>query len=69
MQNGKVKWFNAGKGFGFIAIDSAQRDVFVHVNALEKAGLPTLAEGQLVTFDIAPGRDGRDSAVNLKLAE
>lgn len=68
MQNGKVKWFNAGKGFGFIAIDGSPRDIFIHVSELEKASLPALNEGQLVQFDIAPGRDGREAAVNIKLA-
>jgi len=69
MQNGKVKWFNSGKGFGFIGIEGSERDVFVHANALEKAGLSSLTEGQLVTFDIAPGRDGREAAINVKLAD
>lgn len=68
MANGTVKWFNATKGFGFIAPSGGARDVFVHVSALERAGIRELADGQAVTFDIERGRDGRDSAMNLALA-
>lgn len=67
MTTGTVKWFNSTKGFGFIAPDGGSKDVFVHISALEKAGLSTLAEGQKVQFDVTPGRDGRSSADNLKL--
>jgi cold shock protein len=68
MATGTVKWFNATKGFGFIAPAGGARDVFVHVSALERAGIRELADGQAVTFDIERGRDGRDSAMNLALA-
>lgn len=68
MATGTVKWFNATKGFGFIAPTGGARDVFVHVSALERAGIRELADGQAVTFDIERGRDGRDSAMNLALA-
>ncbi|MES2666783.1 MAG: cold-shock protein [Pseudomonadota bacterium] len=68
MANGTVKWFNATKGFGFIAPANGNRDVFVHITALERAGIRQLADGQAVTFDIESGRDGRESATNLALA-
>lgn len=68
MANGTVKWFNATKGFGFIEPEGGKRDVFVHISALERAGLRELKDGQKVTFDIEAGRDGRESAGNLALA-
>lgn len=68
MANGTVKWFNATKGFGFIAPAGGSRDVFVHISALESAGIRQLDDGQAVTFDIETGRDGRESATNLALA-
>ncbi len=68
MANGTVKWFNATKGFGFIAPDSGGKDVFVHISAVERAGLTGLADNQKVTFDIEPGRDGREAASNIQLA-
>ncbi len=68
MATGTVKWFNATKGFGFIAPDGASKDVFVHISAGERSGLSTLADNQKVTFDIEAGRDGRESATNLALA-
>ena len=68
MANGTVKWFNSTKGFGFIAPDSGGNDVLVHISAVERAGLTGLADNQKVTFDIEPGRDGRESAANLTLA-
>ena len=68
MANGTVKWFNATKGFGFIAPDNGGKDVFVHISAVERAGLTGLADDQKVTFDIEPGRDGRESASNIALA-
>ena len=68
MANGTVKWFNSTKGFGFIAPDTGGKDVFVHISAVERSGLTGLADNQKVTYDLEAGRDGRESAVNLKLA-
>ena len=68
MANGTVKWFNSTKGFGFIQPESGSRDVFVHISAVERAGLTGLDDNQKVTFDVEHGRDGRDSAANLALA-
>jgi CspA family cold shock protein len=68
MATGTVKWFNTTKGFGFIAPDGGRKDVFVHISALERAGLSTLADGAKVTFDVEAGRDGRESATNIVLA-
>ncbi|KZY34060.1 cold-shock protein [Roseovarius sp. HI0049] len=68
MANGTVKWFNQSKGFGFIAPEGGSKDVFVHISALERAGIQQLDDGQAVTFDIESGRDGRESASNLALA-
>ncbi len=68
MNNGTVKFFNATKGFGFIALEDGSKDAFVHISAVERAGLSSLAEGQQVTFDLEKGRDGRVAAVNLQLA-
>jgi CspA family cold shock protein len=68
MANGTVKWFNATKGFGFIAPEGGSKDVFVHISALERAGIRHLNDGQAVTFDIEKSRDGRESATNLALA-
>ncbi|KQB12988.1 cold-shock protein [Rhodobacter capsulatus] len=68
MANGTVKWFNATKGFGFIAPASGTKDVFVHVTALERAGIRGLDDGQAVSFDLERDRNGRESATNLVLA-
>jgi CspA family cold shock protein len=68
MANGTVKWFNTTKGFGFISPESGKRDVFVHISAVERAGLTALSDDQKVTFDIVSGRDGREAAENLELA-
>lgn len=67
MAKGTVKWFNSTKGFGFIQPEGGSKDVFVHISAVERAGLTDLADNQAVTFDIEKGRDGRESAVNLQL--
>ena len=67
MPTGKVKWFNPQKGFGFIQPDDGSRDVFVHISAVESAGLDGLNEGQKVGYEIEAGRQpGKTSAVNLK---
>ena len=68
MANGTVKWFNSTKGFGFIAPAGGDKDVFVHITALERAGLRGLDDGQAVSFDIERDRNGRESATNLLLA-
>ncbi|MDA1100595.1 MAG: cold-shock protein [Proteobacteria bacterium] len=65
MATGTVKWFNATKGFGFIEPDGGGPDAFVHISAVEKAGLSGLAEGQKVKYDVEPGRDGKSAAANL----
>ena len=67
MPNGTVKWFNTTKGYGFIAPDEGGKDVFVHISAVERSGLTGLADDQKVSYDLAAGRDGRESAENLSL--
>ena len=69
MANGTVKWFNTTKGYGFIKPEHGSKDVFVHISALERSGIHSLPDGQNVTFDIESGRDGRESAVNIQLAD
>ncbi|TMV49766.1 cold-shock protein [Thioclava sp. BHET1] len=68
MANGTVKWFNATKGFGFIAPEGGSKDVFIHISALERAGISRLDDGQAVTYDIEKSKDGRESAINIALA-
>ena len=65
MAAGIVKFFNTQKGFGFIQPDGGGKDVFVHISAVERAGLRTLGEGQKVSFEVERDQRGRDSAVNL----
>lgn len=69
MANGTVKWFNETKGYGFVAPEEGGNDVFVHITAVEQAGLRSLADGQKVTFDVGEGRDGRSMAQNLAIVE
>lgn len=66
MPTGTVKWFNTTKGYGFIAPDDGGKDVFVHISAVERAGLTGLADNQKVSFELIEGRDGRQSAGDLK---
>ena len=68
MAIGTVKWFNTKKGYGFIAPEGGDKDVFVHISALEKAGLSGLDEGQKVEYEIAENK-GKESAVNLSVVE
>lgn len=68
MADGTVKWFNPQKGFGFIQPASGGKDVFVHISAVERAGLRTLNDGQAIKFDLEEDRRGRASAVNLVIA-
>ncbi len=65
MVTGTVKWFNPAKGYGFIAPDNGSKDAFVHISALERAGLSTLREGQKIQYELVPGRNGKSSAENL----
>jgi CspA family cold shock protein len=66
MATGTVKWFNAQKGFGFIQPEDGSKDVFVHISALERAGIRNLVEGQKITFDVERGQQGKFAAVNLR---
>lgn len=65
MPVGTVKWFNATKGYGFIRPEDGSKDVFVHISAVQRAGLQTLREGQRVQYELTPGRDGRTAAESL----
>ena len=67
MAKGTVKWFNPTKGYGFIEPEDGSRDVFVHISAVERAGIATLNEGHKVSFELVAGRDGKMAAENLVL--
>jgi CspA family cold shock protein len=68
MAIGTVKFFNTQRGFGFIQPGDGSKDIFVHISAVERAGMSTLSEGQKVSYEVERGRDGRVSAVNLQAA-
>ncbi len=67
MAKGTVKWFNPIKGFGFIEPEDGGKDAFVHISAVERAGLSSLNEGQKVSYEVQPGRDGKSSAENISI--
>ena len=67
MPTGKVKWFYKTKGFGFIAPDEGDKDIFVHISVLERSDIDDLADDQKISFEISSGRDGRESADNIEL--
>ena len=64
MSNGKIKWFNPAKGYGFIENDAGGKDVFLHVSALEQSGIDTLEEGQAISFEIGKN-NGKENAINI----
>ncbi len=69
MTIGTVKWFNSAKGFGFIEPEDGSKDAFVHISALERAGISSLSEGQRVEYELQSGEKGKSSAENLKLVD
>ena len=69
MATGTVKWFNPNKGYGFIQPGDGSRDAFVHISAVERAGLSSLEEGQKIEYELVPGRNGKSSAENLVLVD
>jgi len=69
MANGTVKWFNATKGYGFIEPEDGSKDAFVHISAVERAGLRGLQEGQKISYELQEGRNGKVSAENLQVLD
>jgi len=69
MTTGTVKFFNSAKGFGFIEPEDGSKDAFVHISAVERAGLNSLSEGQKVSYELQPGKNGKSSAENLSVVD
>jgi CspA family cold shock protein len=69
MLKGTVKWFNTQKGYGFLTREDGEADAFVHISAVERSGLTSLVEGQQVEFELAPGRNGKMAAQNIRVLE
>ncbi len=69
MTNGTVKFFDVTRGFGFISPEDGSKDAFVHISAVERAGLSSLNEGQKVSYDLQPGQNGKSSAENLTIVD
>ena len=69
MATGTVKWFNSAKGFGFIEPEDGSKDAFVHISAVERAGLSSLNEGQKISYVVQPGQNGKSCAENLSIVE
>ncbi len=69
MATGTVKWFNPAKGFGFIVPEDGSKDAFVHISAVERAGLSSLNEGQKVSYELQQGQNGKSSAENLSIID
>ena len=69
MTKGTVKWFNATRGYGFITPDDGSQDAFLHISAVERAGLTSINEGQRVEYELQSGRNGKTSAENLSIAD